>query len=219
MNFRKLFSLFLPLFIFQSIKADPPEPEVGTRWVLNSQYSDEFNGTSLDKKKWRNSYNGWEGRMPAKFIPKAVSVKDGYMQIENGIIKKKKEHKKTAYTIRGGAVQSLKKTAHYGYYECKFKASRINMSTTFWMSNGKVAVEYPTKKSGGINCEKDAFSQELDICESIGGKITRSDGFRKKMNFNTHFRYIDCNGGKEKFYSRGNNVVEGSGSNSNAVLS
>jgi len=220
MNFKKLLLFIFSLYSFQFIVAEPPEPEVGTRWVINTQYSDEFNGNSLDRTKWNPFYNGWKGRTPGRFMQESISLKNGSMQIKNGILKKRKTHTKgRGYSIKGGAVQSIHKTAHYGYYECKFKASRINMSTTFWMSNEKVPVNYPTRKSGGIDCSRDSFSQELDICESIGGNITRGDGFRKKMNFNTHFRYIDCNGGKEKFYSKGNNVVEGNGSRANALLS
>jgi len=222
MYLKKLLLFFLSLYSFQFILAEPPEPEVGTRWILNTQYSDEFEGNTLDTNKWRNSYKGWQGRSPAKFIPEAVSVKNGYMQIQNGILKKKRKHKSGEYTIQGGAVQSLNKTAHYGYYECKFKASRINMSTTFWMSNGKTSVNYPTRKSNGKDCSQDRFSQELDICEAVGGTLEETGwakDFRKKMNFNTHFRYIDCNGGKEKFYSKGNNAAEGNGTKANAWLS
>ena len=198
---------------------DPPEPEIGKRWVLNLQYSDEFNGTELDIKKWRNSYVGWQGRTPGFFSPDAVSVNNGMLQIKNGILDKSVEAhvKSDKYTIKGGAVQSLEKTAHFGYYEASFKASRIPMSTTFWMSNGKVPVDFATKISDD-NCTKDQFSQELDIAESIGGHISRGDKFRKNMNFNTHYRYIDCAGGKEKFYSAGNNAVEGDGQITNAQL-
>ncbi|MFS4468789.1 family 16 glycosylhydrolase [Maribacter sp. 2210JD10-5] len=200
-------------------KKDPPEPEIGKRWVLNLQYSDEFNGNSLDAMKWKNSYDGWKGRTPGFFSPESVSVHSGMLQIKNGVLDKSiTNHTKEKYSIKGGAVQSLEKSAHFGYYEARFKASRINMSTTFWMSNKKVPVDFTTKISNG-NCEKDQFSQELDIAESIGGEITVGDKFRKNMNFNTHYRYIDCEGGKEKFYSAGNNAVEGNGLASNATLS
>jgi len=206
------------IFNFNVIPSDPPEPEIGKRWVLNLQYSDEFNGKSLDYKKWRNSYVGWKGRTPGFFSPDAVSVKNGMMQIKNGILDPTvSEHTKEKYSIKGGAVQSLEKTAHFGYYEARFKASRIPMSTTFWMSNRKVPVDFKTKINDG-NCLKDEFSQELDIAESIGGTIDSGDKFKKYMNFNTHYRYIDCEGGKEKFYSAGNNAVEGNGQVSNAVL-
>jgi len=216
----KLFLVACLLFFKLLFKtADPPEPEIGKRWVLNLQYSDEFSGTSLDSMKWRNSYLGWKGRTPGFFHPDAVSIKDGMLQIKNGILDSSvKVHTKEKYSIKGGAVQSLEKTAHFGYYEARFKASRIPMSTTFWMSNRKVPVNFATKISTG-NCAKDEFSQELDIAESIGGEIDRGDKFRKNMNFNTHYRYIDCEGGKEKFYSAGNNAVEGDGQLSNATLS
>jgi beta-glucanase (GH16 family) len=39
------------------------------------------------------------------------------------------------------------------------------------------------------------------------------------MNFNTHYRYVDCSGAPEKFYSAGNNAVEGSGLAADATLS
>ena len=219
MSFKKLLLFPFILCAFQTLFADPPEPEIGTRWVLNTQYSDEFNGNSLDTNKWRNYFKGWAGRSPGKFVSESVSVKNGFMQIENGIIKKKKEHTKASFSIRAGAVQSINKTAYFGYYECKFKASRINMSTTFWMSSKKFPIHAPTKKSNNTDCSKDKFSQELDICESIGGLIDRGSKFRKQMNFNTHYRYVDCEGGKEKFYSKGNNAVEGNGLKTNAKLS
>lgn len=194
---------------------DPPTPKKGYRWIVNEQYSDEFNGTSLDRSKWNDTFKGWQGRKPAKFVPETISVKNGTLQIKNAVLK----NPHNGYTIAGGAVQSKEETAYFGYYEVNFKASKINMSTTFWMSNGKQSVDFETKKSNGENCTKDKYSQELDIVESIGGTFNRTDKFRKQMNFNTHYRYIDCNGGKEKFYSAGNNAIEGNGQKSNAKLS
>ena len=76
----------LSLLNINTITLDPPEPEIGKRWVLNLQYSDEFDGTSLDTKKWRDGYVGWEGRIPGYFSPDAISIKDGMLQIKNGIL-------------------------------------------------------------------------------------------------------------------------------------
>ncbi|WP_271767713.1 carbohydrate-binding protein [Aquimarina algiphila] len=207
-------NVFLILFLFSITLsyAQPPEPKNGYRWVLWDQYSDEFNGTELDRSKWRDSFQGWKGRAPAKFDPSTISVQGGNMQIRN----KKLATPDGPYTIGGGAVQSLEKTAYFGYYECKFKASRIAMSTTFWMSNPKRNIIGPTKLSG--DCAKDKWSQELDICESIGGSFNGGSKFRTQMNFNTHYRYVDCNGAPEKFYSAGNNAVEGNGQQANADL-
>jgi len=54
--------LLLLLFAFGYSYAQPPVPPSGYRWVLWDQYSDEFNGSALDDSKWRDSFNGWEGR-------------------------------------------------------------------------------------------------------------------------------------------------------------
>ncbi|NIJ45485.1 hypothetical protein FHR24_001953 [Wenyingzhuangia heitensis] len=212
---KKIVSITLSLFSITSLFADPPTPKKGYRWVINQEYSDEFNGTELDRSKWNNTFHGWKGRKPAMFDPSTVSVNNGNMQIKNGML----PQEKNGYTIAGGAVQSKKETASFGYYEVNFKASKINMSTTFWMSNSKQPVDFVTNKSNGENCAKDKYSQELDIVESIGGTFNRTNKFRTQMNFNTHYRYVDCNGGREKFYSAGNNAIEGNGQKSNAKLS
>ncbi len=208
-------TLLFVLLLFQFLgHSQPPEPPIGHRWVLFDQYSDEFNDKALDTKKWRDTFNGWKGRPPAKFDPSTISVQNGTMQIKN----KKLATPDGKYTIAGGAVQSLKQTAHFGYYEVKFKASKLSMSTTFWMSNGKKKIKGPTKISD--DCQKDSWSQELDIIESVGGEFNQpwASGFRTKINFNTHYRYIDCNGSPEKFYSAGNNAIEGNGIKADATL-
>lgn len=211
---KTLLPFLVCLFLSQIILAGPPEPKIGYRWVLNKQYSDEFNGNKLDASKWNKTFKGWKGRRPAKFEPKTISVKNGTMQIKNQVSTDPGD----GYTIDGGAVQSKETTAFFGYYECRFKSSRVAMSTTFWLSNPKRSVNFPTKKSNGNNCSRDSFSQELDIAESIGGVFNGTSSFRNNMNFNTHYRYVDCNGGREKFFSRGNNSIEGNGKN-NAKLS
>lgn len=205
--------LFFLLFIATTYNyAQPPAPATGYRWVLWDQYSDEFDGNSLDRSKWRDYFQGWNGRAPAKFDPSTISVRNGDLQIRN----KKLEVPEGQYTMAGGAVQSIEKTAHFGYYECKFKASRIAMSTTFWMSNPKKPILGPTNLTG--DCANDKWSQELDICESIGGVFNGGSKFRTQMNFNTHYRYIDCSGAPEVFYSAGNNAVEGNGQDADADL-
>lgn len=190
--------------------AKPPEPEPGKRWVLNNAYSDEFNGNSLDKTKWRDKHRTWKGRPPAMFEPATVSVKNGSMQIKNQMMKKPN----AKYSIAGGAVQSLNPTAYHGYYESKFKASRLNMSTTFWLSSHK---GYPLegKNHLGQSCDFDNWSMELDIVEAVGGVIDKAFGanFRTGMQYNTHVWYRGCDKkvkGKQRF-SKGANVAEGDG--------
>jgi hypothetical protein len=195
---RRFLGAFL-LCVLNFAHAQPPEPELGQRWVRNDQYSDEFNGTSLNSNKWNNTFSGWQGRKPAFFNPSSVSVGGGNMVIRNkpGV----PAGTQNGYTISGGAVQSKGESAHYGYYECNFKSSKINMSTTFWLSSSK-RDELRTADNN------DSYSQELDIAESIGGTGNFSSDFRKKMKFNTHYRLRKDPGAAEIFYSRGNNQVE-----------
>lgn len=194
MHTNRLLSFILILSCFQFINATPPKPPVGFRWVLQEDFSDEFNGKRLDRKKWYNYYPGWQGRPPAMFKKSAVDVKDGNLQIKSGVLRRPKG----PFRIYGGAVQT-KKQAHYGYYECRAKASQIEMSTTFWMSNGKVSFTE-------TDCTNDAYSQELDIQECIGNATTQ-EKFRNGMNCNTHFRYIKCDERRETFFSKGAGAI------------
>ncbi|MDU0352720.1 hypothetical protein RS130_01230 [Paraglaciecola aquimarina] len=187
--------------------AKPPEPELGKRWVINNAYSDEFNGNSLDKRKWLDHHRTWKGRPPAMFDPSTVSVQNGNMQITNKMLEK--PNKK--FTISGGAVQSIGQTAYHGFYESRFKASRINMSTTFWLSNRNVPFE--GKNHLGQDCERDGWSMELDIVEAVGGVIDKAFGanFRQGMQYNTHVWYSGCEKGSRSRFSKGANVAEGDG--------
>ncbi|MGQ1910320.1 family 16 glycosylhydrolase [Marinifilum sp. RC60d5] len=192
---QKYLLLFLFVFLTTTIFADPPIPPKGYRWVLNGTFSDEFNGNKLDSKKWYDTFNGWKGRAPAMFIPEAISVKNGNLEIKSGVLDKPVKD----FTIYGGAVCSKSNDAYYGYYECRAKASKIAMSTTFWMSNAKVPY-LETEDS------RDSYSQELDIQECVGGGTVHKK-FRNGMNSNTHFRYVKPGDKRETFMSRGTGAI------------
>ncbi|WPR71103.1 beta-porphyranase D [Flavobacterium sp. NG2] len=175
----------------QTVSSGPPEPPLGKRWVVNPDFSDEFNGTQLDTTKWYDHHPTWKGREPGIFLSSQVSVKDGFLQIKGEKLKKdtivKAYGKESIYNIAGGAVVS-KKSVLFGYYETKVKAAATSMSTTFWFStNG-------TKK-GAKDC--DNYGLEWDIHESIGrdGNFSGSY-FAHGMHSNSHYWYTDCN--KEK---------------------
>jgi len=208
--FKPLLSPQVMILLFlssPSVMAKPPEPEAGKRWATNTVFSDEFNGTTLDKSKWLDHHSTWKGRAPAKFEPAAVSVQNGSMQIKNH----KLAEPDGAFTIAAGAVQSLTKTAYHGYYEARFKASRTNMSTTFWLSNHNEDLSSPNNLNA--DCDNDEWSMELDIAESVGGVINQSWGekFRTGQQYNVHVWYSDCNNERNSF-AKGVNAAEGDGS-------
>jgi len=152
------------------IVAAPPTPPPGYAWVRNERFSDEFNAERLDASKWYDHHPRWQGRPPAKFMPDAVSVDDGLLQIKNRLLDRPIGN----FTIGGGAVVSKSGEAHFGYYEVRMKASNVSMSSTFWFSNE--ADRSDPRRS----------SQELDVQEAVGGG-KRHPQRKHFMKSNTHY--------------------------------
>lgn len=170
-------TLVLCLTFTAILKAQPPAPK-GFKWVKNEAFSDEFNGKTLDTSKWYDRSPYWKnGRPPATFRAENVSVKDGCMQIKDGVL----DPPEGVYRFAGGAVASKSSAAHFGYYEARMKASGVSMSSTFWLKTARQI----------IGC--DTVQQELDIVEAIGGS-KKYAAFKYSMKSNAHIFRTDCNG-------------------------
>jgi hypothetical protein len=166
-----------------------PEPPDGFEWAVDTRFSDDFEGKLLDLTKWNDHHLYWKGRPPAKFMPEAVSVKEGNLRIRTGVL----DDPDGDFYLQGGAVTSKSEQAHFGYYECRMKASLISMSSTFWMSGHRTESDYPR------------YSQELDIQEAIGGAL-RWPNFKTRMNSNTHMHVLPGPGEEQVIYSKGGNT-------------
>ncbi len=195
MLIKKLFGIFLICGLGYTLSAQsgPPKPPLGKRWVLNPDFSDEFNGTTLDKTKWLDHHPRWIGRPPGLFLPSQVSVADGYLQLKGGKMKKdtivNAYGRANTFNIKGAAVVS-KKSVYLGYYECRAKAAATTMSTTFWFSgNGS---------KGPKGCDR--YDQEWDIQECIGRRGDfKGSYFASGMHSNAHYWYNDCNGERHDY--------------------
>lgn len=183
-----------------------PKPPIGERWILNDQYSDEFNGDKLDENKWVNGATIWSGRPPGLFVEENVAVGDGYLKIKGGtldqpIIKGEGDDAQL-FTLSCGSIGSKDAfSAHYGYYEAKVKANKTSLSTTFWLStrgnrNNPVREGQPESMQDGV------YHQELDFCETVGRGGTAEEGwknessnFHKGMNSNAHCWLTPATGG------------------------
>lgn len=155
----------------------PVEAPEGYQWVLNKHVSDEFNGSKLNRWKWHAHYPGWEGRVPGKFVPSSVSVKDGFLQIKSTLLDPP-QGVSNEWWIACGAVQSKSETARFGYYETRMKASALRTSSTFWLMNSRKASEKAGKRT------------ELDIQECIGN-AKRWPGFGHQFRNNTHVTFLN----------------------------
>lgn len=175
------------LFIFTMVilEAQPPEPPLGQRWVLNEKFSDEFNGTALDTAKWYDYHPNWRGRPPGLFLPSTVKVENGYMSIQGGKLDHDTIIRNDTFNIACGAVVSKSQEAWFGYYECRFKAAATTMSTTFWFSSRR-------HFDGPEDC-RDSYGLEWDVQECIGREGDfKGNFFASGMHSNSHFWYRDC---------------------------
>lgn len=157
-----------------------PEPPAGYRWIANEAFSDEFAGTELDTAKWHDHNPQWEGRAPGKFMPSAVSVVGGNLRIKSTPL----DPPDGPFNVACGAVQSRATDAHFGYYECRMKASSIRTSSTFWLTSGK-----------SKPCRYGSLKLEIDIQESVGD-ATRWSSFKTNVHCNTHIKLAPNKRGK-----------------------
>ena len=159
---------------------EDPKPK-DTKWKLVKNMSDEFKGKTINNKKWQYEGQNWKGRSPGLFLPENINVSDGFLKIKTTLLEKHVTKGGKTFTHGGGYVGSYKNNT-YGYYECRMKANKTFMSSTFWLIN-----EGRNEKG----CDK--RTTELDVQECVG-RITSTKEFAKKMtnhmNSNTHSRNI-----------------------------
>ncbi|MFI3320039.1 MAG: hypothetical protein SNH01_03865 [Rikenellaceae bacterium] len=181
-----------------------PLPPEGQRWIVNESLSDEFNDGVLDDTKWLDYHDSWDGREPGLFEPKMVSFNDTCMVLSGEYMDEPVEvwnwnnTSSTTYYISCAAVISKLQNAHYGYYECRFKANKTTLSSTFWMSSRGTAGTFSTEGRQPEGSDVGTFSQELDICECIGRNGDFSGtAFADRMNANIHYWMTPTDGSKE----------------------
>lgn len=160
-----------------------PSPE--SKWKLVENLSDEFNGEKIDDNKWYNTVpGGWIGRAPGLFKANTVSMKDGNLMVTVDKLPEKEVIKGKEFTHAGAHIQS-KTVANIGqYFECRMKANKTFMSSTFWLINDWNSFE---------GCDNRVT--ELDIQEAVGFINTDkefSQTFNQRMNSNTHSRHVTC---------------------------
>ena len=139
-------------------------PPVGYNWIPVSEFTDEFNISSLDTSKWRDSHPGWTGRN-STFKRENVSVDNGCLQLKSTLKAGGLEVK--ASTITATCVSSQKRNCGPGYYEARVKASDLAMTSSFWFQ-GKYS--------------------EIDVIENVGNpSLSSMKTIEDTMMMNTHY--------------------------------
>lgn len=152
----------------ESESKGPPQAPEGYEWKVIDEFTDEFNGAELDAAKWLPTFPTWKGREPSQFSRENVSVSDGMLRLRStsrvdsleGIANPEKD-----VWVDAACVSSKKRAVSYGYYETRMKASRLSMTSSFWMQ-GRYS--------------------EIDVVEQVGGSVKQPEQ-GSLMIMNTHF--------------------------------
>ncbi|WP_172826875.1 T9SS type A sorting domain-containing protein [Flammeovirga sp. SJP92] len=209
MKSKKMYFLWMGLCLIFSystyaqpefVKGNDPKP-LGTSWEMRTDVSDEFEGETLDLAKWKNTDpKRWIGRAPGLFKENTVSINNGNMCITNYLLEKEEVVNGQTFTHGCGHVISQNSVKVGEYIECRMKANKTFLSSTFWLIN------YRNEQEG---CDRRVT--ELDIQECVG-QLTDpkswNDNFDQSMHSNTHSRNVTCD---TPTGSIGNNVELSSG--------
>lgn len=163
---------------------EDPAPS-GKSWSKVENLSDEFNDGTFDETKWLNTDpKRWIGRAPGIFKQNTVTETDNNLKLTAYKLDTPEVVNGNTFTHAGSYIGS-KVAAQVGYYfECKMKANKTFMSSTFWLIN---------HKNEGTGCDRRVT--ELDIQECVGQVTATADWalkFDETIHSNTHSRQADC---------------------------
>ncbi|GGZ71236.1 HYR domain-containing protein [Algibacter mikhailovii] len=150
----------------------------GKKWTKIENMTDEFNVTTFDDGKWHRNPGsdpfGWYGRPPALFESDNVTVADGNLNITVEKFTTPKTVNNQSWTHGGAIIRSKEKAKQGYYYECKMKANKTVMSSTFWIAFPQNCNTGPIRKL------------ELDIQECVGRTHSETHAWAKKWDATYH---------------------------------
>ena len=135
-------------------------------WEKLGPLTDEFEGKSLDAKKWTLGIVGWRGRQPALFSDHNVTVSEGKLHLTMRKEKLPPAEKKHGYHDYTSAALHSNVRAGYGYYEVKAKPMNSGGSSSFWFAHSVTP----------------GWQTEIDVFELCG----KSRHYERKYNMTLH---------------------------------
>ncbi|MDO4558807.1 MAG: family 16 glycosylhydrolase, partial [Planctomycetia bacterium] len=145
-----------------SSAVEVPAVLTGDGWTLDSQFSDEFEGDSIDTEKWWDFNPAWPGRVPALFVRDNVAVRDGRLILT---ARKPRPEELTVENVARGfdqfttAIVKSKRRSFYGYYEARSRSMNASVCNAFWLYD---PLDPAAKYTEG------EYSEEIDIFEIFG---------------------------------------------------
>lgn len=110
-------------------------PPAGEEWGVFEPMTDEFDGSTLDLRKWYDSNPTWKGRPPTLFHPDCVAVSNGLLHI--GALDSGRSASllggKRGFSHVCGFVRSRER-ARFGYFEIRAKLADTTQVSCFWLT-------------------------------------------------------------------------------------
>lgn len=150
-----------------------PILDSGNTWEINTDFSDEFNGSGIDAEKWNTDVRDWG---TWSWEPENATSPDTVLALKM----QQKQHTRggTEYYFTSGIAQR-EETITYGYFEARIKASDKGQGTcpAFWLYS--VGQPIPTEEGGVQYCEIDAI------------EIFQIPNQLKRLEMNLHTRIME----------------------------
>ena len=151
--------------------SEMPVPQLSTSnfdlstLVFDEKASDEFEGETLDRSKWDDWVESFQGRRRGfLFSRDNVDVANGELKLTARLLR---EDEKTFDNLARGfdtyatAIVKSKEKTFYGYYECRAKTMKAAVCNAFWLYD-------PLSDESKKKYRPGDFSEEIDIFELFG---------------------------------------------------
>ncbi len=140
-----------------------PACPLGSGWTLVADFSDEFDGDTLDAEKWWDfNPTTFIGRKPGLFSRDNVAVKDGLLQLTASRMPPSMETVENVargYHSFATAIVKSRKRIRYGYFEVRCKAMTSAATSAFWFYD---PLDADKKYKPG------SYTEEIDVFEIFG---------------------------------------------------
>ncbi|MBQ3807196.1 MAG: family 16 glycosylhydrolase [Kiritimatiellae bacterium] len=152
-------------------------------FVFDAEASDEFEGETLDRAKWDDWVESFQGRRSGfLFSRDNVTLGRGQLHLTARLLR---EDEKTLDNLARGfdtyatAIVKAKKKTFYGYYECRAKSMKAAVCNAFWLYDP--LSDEPKKKY-----RPGDFSEEIDIFEIFGKEGSKPSGCARTFYNTVH---------------------------------
>ncbi len=151
--------------------------------VFDEKVSDEFEGETLDRAKWDDWVESFQGRRRGfLFSRDNVDVARGELRLKARLLRgdeKTLDNLARGFDTYATAIVKAKEKTFYGYYECCAKAMNAAVCNAFWLYD-------PLSDEPKRKYRPGDFSEEIDIFELFGKEGSKRSDCRRTVYNTVH---------------------------------